>query len=840
MSKTKSGYGTGFYGLPSQTVSRQEKETDEWQHACMDFMDSVSSQLTHKKMRALRNYQVLSPDYQFKDPLYLDPLSLGEKVDEDYGKLEGFRHYPVCSRPIYEIVGERINRPIEFYCISEGTKARNEFMQAKTDMLQQYVQSKFQQIAMQQAQQAGIDVNTQEGQQQMQQLMPPEIEEYMNRKFSDVAEQVSQRTLRNMWLKNGLNNEFIRGFKHAVITAKEFYHIYVVNHKTRISNLSPLDTFYQKSPSKEWVSESEYAGFRWYLTPSSVLDMYRTKLTHTQVEEIEQKIAGTSGRPGGDMYGGTPNVYYDTSTYANQYGLKYSDMQDMSIEALLSDYNVNSSTDSHYLNRSGLLKVVQAYWVSKCKIGYLTTYDENDIEVEIMVDASYKADKTLGESIRYEYMNQVYQGTKVEDDMYVDIRPYEEQHFDENNIDSYHFPIEGSCYNDYYTEPTSLVDLMMPWQELYNIVAYEIRRDMRKSIGKVMYMSYDHIPKVPGFSKEKWLYWVRESGIAWVAENQRKTTFSHYSAQDMSFVDSIYKKMEILDKIQGYCDSFAGFSANRIASSTSPDPTARQANQSLTASVNQTEYFFHKHFQIMGRVLTQAVNVAKRHIKYNPALRNLYDDIEQAYIDFDAGNVEDAEIGVYLTNTKDEIDRRQLLKQTLTNAVANGGNLIDASKLMMATTQSEIENILEQMEKQQRAQQQQEQQLKQGEQQLKNKELEDKKMLEREKMRSNERIAFIKAHAFQKDVMADETGDEIPDILQYDQLMAEIEGTRNENPRENRRLQLEEKKHSDDSKARSRELELKDKELNIEKDNQKNDLQIERMRAKKRTVKSPS
>jgi hypothetical protein len=647
--------------------------------------------------------------------------------------------------------------------------------------------------------------------------------------------------MKNLWKKNNLDDEFIEGFRHGTLCGKEFYGIHVMNNWLSIKNLNPFTVFWHKSAHTQWVSESQYAGYRMFLTPSSIIDMYRDKLTVDDISKIEDKIYPNRKGGGYNSISGIKSISYDTSVFVDNQGGMFRDYNFDVVEEMVMEFMV-TGISSPRPSTSGLIEVIQAYWKSYRKAGILHFYNEMDEEKKDWVDENYEPDTDKGEWVNWQYLNQVYQGTIIDEDIYLCVEPYPHQIFDLNDPDWAPLPIEGACYSEFNGKIVSLADLMLPWAEMYDIIAYELKRDIKKAIGKVMFMSADHIPQLDGFSMEKWLYWLREFGIAWVGEGKKKTPFSHYSAQDMSFAEQMVAKMNMLDKIKFNLDSFAGFSQPRLGD-TSNEETARGARQSTAASVNQTEYYFWKHTQIIQRTLTNALNISKKILPNNPVyMRNLYDDMEIKYLEVDAKRMRNASVGLYVVHGSATVARTEATRQMAMSAAGKNGNPVDMAEIMLATTENEIKQMLRTITRKQseaaQQQQQHEQEIAQMEQQEKQLDRDWEKEKHFTQLESEERQEWIRSFINQKNNQADLNSDKIPDALQYSEMFEQQYENLRKDQRERRKQDL-------DHTVKSRELDIKEKDLKVKKEknqidlkNQKNDLEIEKVRARAKSKTS--
>jgi hypothetical protein len=828
------------YGLPRQAVSVKDKEDPRWGKQCMDFLRDEARAHSRDKIRDAKKFQMLSDEYDYSDHLWsIDPLHLGDKKEEEYGGTEPIQHYPIINTPLNTIHGERINRNIQFYCLSETPKSRNTYYQAKTEELVGYVQQEIMNTILQRMQAQGIPID-EKAFQKAQQMAPEQIQKYVDSgDYGDAIEDFSNTTLKNLWKDGNLDEEFIEGFRGATVCGKEFYTLHVVGNKLNVFNVNSMLAFYHKSSFTRYISESQYAGYRMFLTPSSIIDMYRDRLTDEDIDELERKMSNGASQ-GNQSITGLKSISYDTQTFTSAQGetLAFNQQQ---IDSMLDEFWQTGSNTGHYRSMQGLIEVVQGYWKSYRKVGWLTWYDEADEEHEDLVDENYEPDENAGESVKWFYLNQVYQGTVIDENIYVGIEPYPFQLFDLNDPDYSPLPIEGGLYNDYNGKTMGLVDYMLPWQELFDIVANELKKDMKKAFGKVMYMDMDSIPNIEGFDEKKWYYWAKEFGIAWVSSNKGKNSFSHYQAADMSFAEQMNAKIALLDKIKNYCDAFAGFSQPRVAGQSS-QPTAQQDLQQMQASVNQTEYFFWKHTQIIQRVLTQAINISKRLVKKDPYLRNKFDEVGMKYIEFDLEDVQDANLSVYVVHSSQEIARREMLRQMAISAASKGADMVDCGDLVMAKTENEIRRILKNMRAQQQQILQQQQQFEADQEQAKRDQADryhqDEVNLEYDKIESQERQTFMKTFAFQDDNLKDENANGIPDILET----AQLEEQRSDNLRKHVR---EVQKNMLDAQVQRRKLSIEQQKLGILKEknkidlkNQKNDKDIALIQARHRAKSS--
>lgn len=816
----------GVSALPPQAVSRREKNSEVFKKSCMDFFDYQSLQQQHDKLKDWKKYQYINGQVDpndYKD--FDDPLSMGADKQELYGDTMPIEHFPIAARPVQVILGEYIKRPLNFYVRNEASEARNEFIRSKSEMLFEGVMLNINQRI---AKKYNLREDAEDYQQQLKNYTPQRVQEYHDRDYIDIGESIANRIVGNLKKRCYLDDVFLEGFKHAVISAKEFYHIKSINKKTVITSISPLDIFYHKSPSKRWISESQYAGYRLYLTPSSIIDLFYDELGEADLKKIQALIYPNQGQM---SVGASGKITYRTNSFSDGGGTiapVYHDMQSM--DQMLHDYRMNAGIPQ-FMQTSGLIKVVIAYWKSQDLVYFLHRPDANNVDQVVdIVDENYVPDKEMGEWVKCRPINRIYQGMKIADDIILGVKPYTDYPLDIDNLDEVPLPIEGCCYNDTHSEPVSIVDLCKQWNKLYDIVAHELKRDLRSALGKVLLMSLDHMPNTAGFSKEKWLHWLREMRIMWVKQPSRgnASMFNQFNAIDASFAEQITAKMNMLGQIKMECDAIAGFSPQRIAGSSGPSSTLGEANQQLLSSVNQTEYFFFKSAKLKERVMGYAVNLEKKNIKVHGTLRNLLDDQENAYIDdSQVDKFINAKIGLYITNSLEDLQSRQRLDAIMNLAVSNGADVLDISDAVLARSTGEIKNIYEKLRRQRNERQQVEDRQMQAEQELKRQQIETHDQTVRymhdSKLQNNKEVAYIKTFALQDDNMKDTDTDGEADILQYTQLVNERLEKQNDHMLKTRKQLMDERYNEQDIQVRKMDVDAKkyvaDRNFDIAKEN---------------------
>ncbi len=80
--------------------------------------------------------------------------------------------------------------------------------------------------------------------------------------------------------------------------------------------------FIHKSPHVKWIADGQFVGFRLYLTPSSIIDMFYEKLTVQNMKDIEEMINPNvaAQKKLKNQPSGAAGISYDTTTYLDNWG----------------------------------------------------------------------------------------------------------------------------------------------------------------------------------------------------------------------------------------------------------------------------------------------------------------------------------------------------------------------------------------------------------------------------------------------------------------------------------------------------------------------------------------
>ncbi len=492
----------------------------------------------------------------------------------------------------------------------------------------------------------------------------------------------------------------------------------------------------------------------------------------------------------------------------------------------------------------GNVRVLKVCWRSRRKIGELTYFDEDGQEQKDYVPEDYRPKKELGETVKWIWVNEWMEGTKIADHIYTLMRPVPYASKSLVNKSKGTPPYVGSVNstNDYKVQ--SLMDVMKPLAYSYDIAYYKRELEIATYKGSFTAINSSLIPS--GWDPKEWMRYVTINKFAWLdptneilkgpSQGKSAGAFNQLTAQQIQMGDpnAIGMYTNLLLDIENTLGKLAGVSGAREGQ-VQERAAVSNVNQEVTQISHITEKWFAIDANFRKRVLTKFLECCKFAYKSNPKKGQfLLDDMGQEFVtQFDEFVSTDYDLHVSnsTNDTKLYEDLRALSQAAIQNGQATISDLIAISQSesvqdIARRLQDSAERIKEETNKMEEAKLKQAQEAAQMDNQAKQALLDfevkrhnDVVNIEREKMATNLEIAKIKeigadvrdarANGLEQDrVDTDKNGiDDYIDIRRTDI---------DENYKINQ-IRLKEEELAEKTRANLVAEELKAKELNIKK-----------------------
>tara|TARA_Y100001938_G_scaffold141522_1_gene211433 strand:- start:14995 stop:17418 length:2424 start_codon:yes stop_codon:yes gene_type:complete len=764
----------GYY-FPQQKLSKHAKKKNDfaWAKAVIDELDRQNTSgydgASDNKRKKV-NYDLFNGKLDIKDFEY---------VCKPYGNAVGempaeIRHYDIMSPKLRVLFGEEIKRPFNFKVITTNSEAISEKEREKSRLLEKFilaeVQRRIQKRIQEELNPQEQDAQDPEAQQAIQQqaqqieqeMTPPQIEEYMKRDYLDIKEIQASQILQYLKKKLAIREKFNKGWKHALIAGEEVYWVGVVNGEPEFRTVNPLYFEYDKDPDIDYIQDGQWAKYTMRMTPGSVVDTFGKYMKEKDIAGLYEgnTVVGSANALGSEVFNYNDEIF--TPTFEHEF---------------------DESDSTRYI------KVVHCEWKSLKKIGFLKYYDEDGEEQEMIVDETYKFDEKKGDlDLKWEWIPEIWEGTKIGTDLYVNMRPKPNQHRDLDNLHECKLGYYGLTYNNLNSESISMIDRMKPYQYMYNIIMYRLELDLASDRGKKFLADINQIPSSMGMDMDKWLYYFDAMGIAWInpqeeGKRNQQSNFNQWNALDLTMAQSVQQKVQLLEYLEMQCGEVSGVTKQREGQ-VGPNELVGNTQQAVVQSSHITEELFYLHNSIKGHVLEGLIDNCKMAWSSGKSKKVQYvlDDMSISMLSVDTDNFANASYGVFVADSAKDQELFLTLKQLAHAAVQNQrAELSDLIKVLSTESSAEIKSLLESAEEKrvrqeqemQQQQMQQQQQIAQMQEQTKQQEMQfDKYKVDTD---NDTKLKIAEMNLMGK---IDQNGNGIPDILEAEKIKQQREDSR--------------------------------------------------------------
>ena len=839
--------------FPDQFKTDREKQDESWIKNTMDyFANKTYSEYVKNRDTFVKNYDLVKGILRMED-FYQEPevRSFTDMLTADLGLPAYVKHYSILTTPINELVGEISKRPDTFRVKAFDDDSKAEELEFKTGILQEYVIQQAKQKILEQADLAGQEID----EEQLQQMTADDVKDELD-SYTSVAEKWANHVLTCQKAEFNIKEKGEDAFRDMLISAREFYHIYEDNSKTgfNIEVANPKNTWFLTTPDRKYISDptgraqgAYAAGMVNVMELSEIIETF-PDITKEEIDHLRSSLQDyglinvRDSNLGNDAVSpGIDSVTYDTyDPLVLQTRMMIEGEMKENNDGLQDFLGLTSNVSSFGYK----YVVVRAYWISKKKIGKLIYTDEMDNEQSILVDENYKSGTIPTQiSLEWGWINQWYQGIKIGPDIY-HIKPYKLLNY---------CPIIGITHEVKNTEAKSLVDLMKPFQVIYNVCMNQLYKLLEKEVGKVQLMSIRHIP-IPkdGDAQDALDVWemeARNRGVVFIDDSPENlkspSSFNQFTSLDLTRTQEIQARYTLAQQIKNECWELIGMSRQRMGSVLASE-SATGVNTAVQQSYSQTEPLFVAHEYVLGQ-LYQAIIDAALYVesaKPQSTLSYITSEGESAFVQVNGSDLKFRDLKVFLTNRPEDTQMFNELRQLAQPLMQNGGSLYDVIELYSTKSMRQMKKTFKTLRdkqeaiQQQQMQQQQQQIEQQGKiaeaqlaqaQQIKEQDLaHDDYQNELDRINKKE-IALIGAES-KSGPLSDVDMNTTPDVLELNKIASDQ--TKAMKDYETKMAQI----NSQNSQA-AQKLEIEREKLKVARENQANDLAVAKENAKGRANK---
>lgn len=710
-----------FTNLPPQQLPFSKKNK-AWRKRHLDWADSktffnyslVRKSVIHKKI----NYDLLNGKLHMSDlAMVLNP----ENIKAGYIP-ERIQHYPIMNSKLNVLRGEENKRVFDYRVVVTNPNAISEIENNK----KQELTARLQELLAQQTQ------SEEEFNAELERL-----NDFFTFEWQDMREVRANALLNHYSKEQNFSLIFNQGFNDAMAVGEEIYQCDIVGGEPVLERLNPLKIRVFKSGYSNRIEDADMIVLEDYWSPGRIIDTYYDVLTKKDMEYIEKMPNHT------DQVTDSMDNIDDRMGFVNGHmvGDEFTSQEGFFWDPIGMTDGVGTSLLP--FDVAGNIRVLRVYWKSRRRIKKVKSYDPyTGEEIFNLYPETYIIDKDRGEEEKILYVNEAWEGTKIGNDIYVNMRPRVVQYNRLSNPSRCHFGIIGSIYNLNDSKPFSLVDMMKPYSYLYDTIHDRLNKLISRNWGILVNLDLAKVPK--GWEIDKWMYFARTNGIV-VTDSFKEGNVGAATGKlagalnnassgviNAELGNTIQQYTNLLEYIKMEMSDVSGISRQREGQISNRETVGGVERATLQSS-HITEWLFTIHDDVKKRVLEAFLETAKIALRgRSKKFQYILSDNSNKVMDIDGDEFSENDYGLVVDNSNGIQELQQKLDMLAQAALQNQTlNFSTIMKLYNSSSLAEKQRMVERneqqlMQRQQEAQQQQlqvQQQQAQAQAQLKESEM---------------------------------------------------------------------------------------------------------------------
>lgn len=684
-SKTMAG---NIMSFPSQKRTRSQK-SNKFYKDCVEAGDvfvglDIQSGYRATLKEKLSNYNLIN---NIVDPAevkkVINPYNLEAEFTADY------KNYPLINSYLMVLLGEERETPFNPMVSMTNPDLLNKKLQDMTGMMnelivQQVVSSSF------------SEENTEK--------LLRDQNKYIKFNYRDRRERMASQVLRYGYAKHMMKEMFSRSFEDLLIGSEEIADADIVGGEPILRKLNPLNLFTIRSSETYKLEDSDIIIELSYIPVGQAIDEYHGELKSSDIKKLEE----------GYSYNVSASNLFTRQLEHKPINMESWLIQQGGIGSVIAA-NANQTT---YLGGSfdeyGNVRKLRVLWRGMRKIGILQYLDEQGDLQKKYIDEDYPLSEEEEEWVKWIWIGEWYEGTKLADDIFVKMGPRPVQFRSLENPSICKPGIVGNIMNVNSSQALSFVGLNKDYQLTYNYFMHKLWEELKTYKGKVARINTSLIPSQ--FTMDQFLFYVDQMKIAFedpfnegnkgaamgkLAGNMNQTGGT-YEFGDSQVINNILLILQFLE--------------NRIQDSTGITPQRKGAVENREtvggveravhqSSLNTSKYFdIHDNFKV--RALEAYLETAKVAWKDQKFKRQfVLDDGSQQILDFDSDVFNESEYGIFTNSTSQDKNMLQTLKSLTQPFLQNGGTMSMIMELYRSQDIASLQRKFEAFEEQIRQEQ---------------------------------------------------------------------------------------------------------------------------------------
>lgn len=676
--------------FPRQRISTGKKGK-EWFKKCIDSaINNTVAFYSHEPNRRSRHQKTILRNLSDGK---LDPSDIENSTAfADYQNVSSYQklqNYPLAKPRIDLLVGESSDRRFDW-----AVRVLND---DSISQKEEQIKDRLFEVLTQALQ--NPDMTQEELDKEMRKL-----EKWKRFELQDVRERRASHILTHLYKELNLELIFMQGMDSALVEGEEIYCVDIVSNEPIVRRVNPLNFYTIRSSDSIYAEDCDIIVEDEFKPIGYVIDSFYDELTNADIDYLEKGGSGISDREGIGF----------TNTYPALPSSMFAD--DLSSSSEWRDFfgAASNMPFGGAFDTNGNVRVTRVVWRSLRKLGIIERYDENGIPDDEIVDENYEVRPELGEKVRWMWINEWMEGTRVAEDIYLKMQPRPIQFRRMDNLSAGGSGYVGTIY------PESLLEILKPYQYLYILVMEQFKKALKAFRPPMVELDFAKVPD--DWTLEQWMYYAEQKG--WLLIDSFKegkkgestgklagnfnTTGKSYNNLEMGgYIQQLVVMLQFIERqisvISGVTDQRLGQIENR--------ETVGGVERSVTQSSHITEKLFKLHDNTKLRVLQMLLETAKYtwRNKKSKKVQYVLDDLSTQLFEIDGEQFNESEYGLFVTNSSNDTQLYDTIKSLSMGLIQNDKmNIKDLMTILTSPSISTMRRELEasEDERQQLAQQQ--------------------------------------------------------------------------------------------------------------------------------------
>jgi hypothetical protein len=639
------------------------KESKAWREDNVNyFADANNGDSDYK--RYLHELYKLAAGYLDTDSYkhMTDPLNTNKSKDKRLDRLR-LNNYDIITPIIMALMGDKIDRMVKPTVTAINSDIDSIKEKEKVKLIEQQLEAVFINEINRLRDSGFPDKDI---------LSLEEINKIIDN-IKDEKSITGSKSLEYIMVNNEVHRKFRKMFFNWIVTYTTFSIKNVLNKDIEYDPISPIYVNYVLSENKDFVEDGESASVEFHMTLSEILDNFHNQLKNEQLKILE---------------GRTLNNTAHKTAYLDETDFFYQKMVNTGrIEGVSNMYAQDSNTYTvKYVN-----------WKSMVKIGELEVTDSFGNVETIEVNENYKP--LEDEKVTWKWVNQVWEGYRIDDEIFFGIRPIPFQRGKFDNPSACKLLINGRSFMNAHYRHLSIVEKLKPYQQKFNVVNWHLNKLINKNKDKIVLLPYGLIPDNEDLDIFDMMYYADKDSYLFLDDQQDKNKINalqHVRVLDVSLSQNMSFLSELLKLIKSEAEDSVGFNRQRLGNIHASDgkgtnEDAMQRSAIMTSEIyEQFEEFEEREWQGLLDLSKFAWKDGKKEYFINS-------DKKRALLNIDEGHRE-LEYAVRATRSTNEIKKLEKIRNQGQAMIQNGVAVSTLIKMENADSLSEMEDIIEEAE----------------------------------------------------------------------------------------------------------------------------------------------